>query len=148
MTSQPGQPTIVIQTLPNVSRSKDNQTMKFGQLKEYNVRNIFLEKSCTRYGRETRPRPFSGKSKISISLDRQSKVLHSLFSLNPNLLLKYIETTLQTTCFYLIISIFKIQRGLELVSPCLIFCIIFEGKYFSCYSLLIDQVSLPSCLVL
>ena len=31
-------------TMSNISRSKDNQTMKFGQLIE-NMRNIFLEKS-------------------------------------------------------------------------------------------------------
>ena len=32
-------------TLPNISRSKGNQTMKFGQVIEYNKRNIFLQKS-------------------------------------------------------------------------------------------------------
>ena len=30
--------------------------MKFGQLIEYNIRNIFLEKSDTKYGGETIPR--------------------------------------------------------------------------------------------
>ena len=30
---------------PNISRSKVNQTMKFGQAIEYNKRNIFLQKS-------------------------------------------------------------------------------------------------------
>ena len=42
MTSQPGQQVISIQTLPNTSRSKENQTMKFGQLVEYNERNISI----------------------------------------------------------------------------------------------------------
>ena len=32
MTSQPGLQTISIHILPNISQSKDNQTMKFGQL--------------------------------------------------------------------------------------------------------------------
>ena len=32
MTWQPGKQTIVIHILPNISRSKSNQTMKFGQL--------------------------------------------------------------------------------------------------------------------
>ena len=73
--SQPGQQTIVIHILPNISRSKGNQTMKFGQLIECNMRNIFLEKSYTKCGGETIPRPFSKKSKLSISLDQQSKVL-------------------------------------------------------------------------
>ena len=46
MTSQPGVPTIAIHILSNISESKGNQTMKFGQLIEYNKRNIFLEKLC------------------------------------------------------------------------------------------------------
>ena len=32
MTLHPGKQTITIQILPKISRSKDNQTMKFGQL--------------------------------------------------------------------------------------------------------------------
>ena len=43
MTSQLGKQTIVIHTLPNISRSKGNQTMKFDQLIEYYMRNIFLK---------------------------------------------------------------------------------------------------------
>ena len=71
MTSQPGKQTIAIHILPNISRSKDNQTMKFGQLIKYNMRNIFLEKSYTKYSGETIPRPFSKIStKLSISLDQ------------------------------------------------------------------------------
>ena len=46
MTWQPGEQTIAIHILCNMSRSKANQTMKFGQLKEFNVRNIFFQKSC------------------------------------------------------------------------------------------------------
>ena len=42
MASQPGLQKIIIHILPNISQSKDNQTMKFGQLIEYNKRNIFL----------------------------------------------------------------------------------------------------------
>ena len=33
--------------------------MKFGQLIEYNIRNIFLEKSYKTFGGETSTRPFS-----------------------------------------------------------------------------------------
>ena len=43
MTSKTGQQIITIKILSNVSRSKGNQTRKFGQLIEYNKRNIFLE---------------------------------------------------------------------------------------------------------
>ena len=55
MTSQPGLQTIAIHILPNISQSKGNQKIKFGQLIEYNKRNIFLQKLWGKYGRETRP---------------------------------------------------------------------------------------------
>ena len=42
--------------------------MKFGQLIKYNMRNIILEKSYTKCGEETSPRPFSEKLKLSISV--------------------------------------------------------------------------------
>ena len=57
-TSQSGQQTIVLQILPNISGSKGNQTMKFGQLTECNIRNIFLEKLYTKSRGETSPDPF------------------------------------------------------------------------------------------
>ena len=57
------------------------QAMKIGQLIAYNIRNIFLEKSCTNCGQETIPRPFSKKSELSIYLDQYSKVLSVLFLL-------------------------------------------------------------------
>ena len=44
--------------------------MKFGQLIERNMRNIFLEKWYTKGGGETSPRPFSEKLKLGISLDK------------------------------------------------------------------------------
>ena len=70
MVSQLEKQTIAIHILPNISRRKGNQTMKFGQLIEYNTRNIFLEKLCKKCGRETSIRPFSKDSKLSISLDQ------------------------------------------------------------------------------
>ena len=53
MTSQLTKQTISIIILPNISRSKDNQAMKFGQLIGYNVRNTFLEKPYTKCSGET-----------------------------------------------------------------------------------------------
>ena len=79
MTSQPGKQTIAIHILTNISRSKGNQAIKFGQIIEYNTRNIFLEKSYTKRGRETISRPFSKKSKLGISLNQYFKVLYILF---------------------------------------------------------------------
>ena len=66
MMSQHGKQIIVIRILPNISRSKGNKTIKFGQVIEYNPRNIFLEKLFTKCSEETSPRPFSKKSKLSI----------------------------------------------------------------------------------
>ena len=79
MTSQPGKQTIVIHVLKNFLRNRDNQAMKFGQLREYNMNNIFLEKPYTKCGGETSSRHFSEKLKLSISLDQQSEFLFSLF---------------------------------------------------------------------
>ena len=81
MTSQPVQQTDAIHMFTNISRSKSNQVMKFGQLIEYNKRNILLEKSYKKCGRGTIPRPFSKKSKLSIYLDQYSKILYILFYL-------------------------------------------------------------------
>ena len=57
MTSKPGLQTIAIHILSNISQNKGNQTMKFGQLIEYNKRNIFLQKLCRKWGKETSSRP-------------------------------------------------------------------------------------------
>ena len=43
--------------------------MKSGQSIEYNRREIYLEKSYVKCVRETVPKSFSKKSKLSISLD-------------------------------------------------------------------------------
>ena len=54
MTWQPGSQTIAMHKLPNISRSKGNQwNLKFVQLIEYNQGNIFLQKSCRKWSRET-----------------------------------------------------------------------------------------------
>ena len=51
MTSQPCLKTIAIHILPNISQSKENQTVKFGPLIEYNKRNVFLQRLCGKWGR-------------------------------------------------------------------------------------------------
>ena len=50
-------PTITTHKLPNNSQNKGNQTMKFGQLLEYNNKNVFLQKLCRERGREISSRP-------------------------------------------------------------------------------------------
>ena len=52
------------------------QTMKFGQLIEYNMKNIFIEKLYIKLGGEASPRPFSEKSKLSLSLEQQCEVIY------------------------------------------------------------------------
>ena len=49
--------------------------MKFGQLIEYNMRNIFLEKSYTKCDGEAKPRAIYENTKLWISLDPQSEML-------------------------------------------------------------------------
>ena len=52
MTLQTGKQTTAIEILPHISRSNGNQAMKFGQVIEYNPRNIF-QKSCRKRDMET-----------------------------------------------------------------------------------------------
>ena len=61
-----------------MSRSKGS---RIGQLIEYNMRNIFLEKSCAKCGEEASPKSFYRKSKLIISLNQQPDMLYSLFLL-------------------------------------------------------------------
>ena len=71
MMSHPGKQTVAIDILPNISRSKGNRTMEISQLRENNMRKIFLlEKPCTKCGGKTSSRPISEDSKVSISLDQ------------------------------------------------------------------------------
>ena len=74
MSSQTGQQIVAIHILPDVSRSSGSKNMKYGQLIEYNMRNIFIEKSYTKSGGEASPRPFYEKTKMSIPLDQQSEI--------------------------------------------------------------------------
>ena len=69
-TSQPGKQKITIQILPNISRCRSNQTMKYGQLIEYKMRKLFLEKSYTKCGGEAIPRTFPKNKILIISLDQ------------------------------------------------------------------------------
>ena len=57
MTLQPGSQTSAIHILHDISQSKGNQTMKLGELIEYNKRNIFLQNLWGKWGRQTSSRP-------------------------------------------------------------------------------------------
>ena len=75
MTSQTREQIITIQILAEISRSKDNQKMKFVQFMECNMRKIFIEKLYTNVMEKLFPDAFLKKSKFSISLDEQSENL-------------------------------------------------------------------------
>ena len=99
LASQPGEQTIAIHILPNISRSKGNQTIKFGQLIECKMRNIFPEKSYTKCDGETSPGLFSEKLKLSKSVDQQSKVLYSFFCMPNWGLLKHLKLSSRPLSF-------------------------------------------------
>ena len=75
MKPQTRQQIITIQISSNISRSKGNQTKKIDHLIEFNMSEIFLEKSCTKREGEDSPRHFHKKSKLNISRDQQSKLI-------------------------------------------------------------------------
>ena len=89
----------VIPILPNISRSKSNQTMKVSQRIQYDEINSFLEKSYTKCGGEASPRPFHEKSKLSISLDQQSEMLDNLLlHVQKKFYQNFIKIKVLTTC--------------------------------------------------
>ena len=47
--SQTGQQTVTRHILPNISRRKGNQTMKFSQLIEYNMRKVWWRSLVPKY---------------------------------------------------------------------------------------------------
>ena len=71
MTSQSGKQTVAINILSNISRSKGNQAMKFGQLIKHNMKNIFFEKSYTKCEEKLLSDPFK---KLKIKLISRSVV--------------------------------------------------------------------------
>ena len=58
MTSQSRKQIIAIYILINIVISKGSQTIKFGQLTEYNMRNIFLENHSQNVVEKLFPDPF------------------------------------------------------------------------------------------
>ena len=76
--------------LHNNSRSENNQATKFGQLLEYNMANIFLEKSYTKCGGETRAYSWINSLKF-----------YTVYACLGGRLSRDFETKVQTTWFYL-----------------------------------------------
>ena len=115
--------------MPNILQTKGNQTVKLGRLIECNMRNTFLEKPYAKCDTETSPRPFSENQNWAYLCINSLRFYTVCFHCMPSYgLLKHIESKLQTTCF---LPHFRH---------------IFQEKYSSCYTPLIDQVSLSGWL--
>ena len=102
MTSQPSKQTVIIHVLPSILRNKDNQAMKFGQLKEYNMKNIFFLKNHTHNVVEKLVPDLFLKSLNWVYLWINSLNFYSVcFIASPSgWLPKCIRTKLLNTCFY------------------------------------------------
>ena len=97
VTSQSGKQMITIHVLPNISRSKGIQTMKFGQLIEYNI-NIVLEKPYTNVVEKLVP-----FMKYQILWIKSGKCYKICFYCNvlQSRSTKIFNIKVLTTCFYL-----------------------------------------------
>ena len=80
MMPQTGKKIIAIHILPNISKSKGNQRMKFGQFIEYNMENIFLDISNTKCREKLVPDTVTKNSNLNTSLDQQYEILKVYFS--------------------------------------------------------------------
>ena len=120
--------------------------MKFGQLIEYN-RNIFLQNLCRNWGRETSSRPLLfflksfiwGESKWSAASFQYISIAHNL-AYNKNNMYKILDYWLRD-----ILTFNSLEKVLGIVSITH-FVYDFQEKCFSCYSLLVDQISWSNCL--
>ena len=117
MTSQPVLQTIPIHKLPNISQSKSNQTMKFGQSIEYNKSNIFLQNLCGKWRRETSSSSlFIFFKKLNFRCKQVVSSLVSIYFDSPQLVKA--NCVKRYTIDPEISSIFYVsEKGLRLVSP-------------------------------
>ena len=83
MMPQPGQQSITIHILPNISQSKGKHIIKFGQVEKYNKKNIFLQKSCRKYVRETSSRPLCILKKMLYEVKTSGLHLVSIYFDSP-----------------------------------------------------------------
>ena len=84
--------------------------IRFSQSKQYNMRNVFLEKSYKKCGGKTSFRPFSKKGKLRLVWS----FIQFVFILYSSRRLA--KKKVVTSCFYLIKFFKKSKRGLELAS--------------------------------
>ena len=135
-TSQSEKQILKIHILPNILRSKENLTMKFGQLIEY-VMNIFLETSYTKCGGEGKSQ--ANLCKIKIELISGSiiwNIIQFIFiGCSGRGLPNFNKTKMLNNCFYLIQHFLKSKKKKSgtILSASYSACLIFECLYFFKY---------------
>ena len=88
LTWQTGQEITAIHILSNMPRCKGNQTMRFGQFIENNMKKIFQEKSHTKCGGEASQRPFFNNSILYVQVEVYQHIL-------------------KRTCWLIVITLYK-----------------------------------------
>ena len=130
---------ITIYILSNISRTKDNQAMKFGRSKEHKKRNIFLQKSCRKWGSKTSFRPPFFKKKALYEVKASGLQLSFSF-----LNLAYNESKLYKTLDFWswdMLNFNFLEKGLQIVSlPHFVYD--FSRKMFL---IITDQFPLSDC---
>ena len=141
--------------MPNISRSKGNQRMTLGQLIEYNMRNIFPERSCKQRCGESILRLFPKNQNWAYlwinslkyyTVLQYYKVLYLVIVYQIVGYRKILKVPWRSLVFTSEKTFLKNKKEVWNYSPCLIFCIFFKEKYFPCYILLTDQIPLIGCL--
>ena len=122
MWSSNGKQKCAMHTLDNNSRSKGYQPMKFGRIIEDKVRNIFLQRSCWKWGEEI----------AQYSLFYEIKASGQHLSSNN-------QTVFKISCCWSseILNFDFLEKGMEIVSP---LHFKFQEMYSSCYILFTDRI--------
>ena len=92
-------------------KNKGNQTMKYDQLIEYNMRNIFFQKSYRKYSGELFPDPcLKYKNWAYLWINSVKFLTVCFYCMLIRVLSKYSEIKLRAICFYSRSSFFKKQK--------------------------------------
>ena len=136
--------TLTIKILSNISRSKSNKAMKFGQVIQYNNRNTFLINHAEN---------LAGRLVLDLFLSKKALSEFKAKGLQLNIFQQFSTWhTIKTYCITLktidpeTCSILIFQKKIWEQFLHHILCMIFQEKCFSCYILLTDKISLPDCL--
>ena len=123
--------------LTNIPWNKGNEELKFGQSLKCNMRNVFHEKFYTKCRGEA----------DTFLKNQNSTVLYSLLLLYAKLRnIKIYWNQVADHLLLIHIKLFLKYKERSGTNIPLIFCMIFEEKYFSCDFLLPDQISLSGYL--